>query len=48
MVPLEVDGGVDPVTARQVVQAGADTLVAGSAIYGAADVEGAIRALRGE
>ena len=44
----EVDGGVDPVTARQVVQAGADTLVAGSAIYGAADVEGAIRALRGE
>ena len=45
---LEVDGGVDPVTARQVVQAGADTLVAGSAIYGAADVEGAIRALRGE
>ena len=45
---LEVDGGVDPVTARQVVQAGADTLVAGSAIYGAADVEGAIRALRGK
>ena len=45
---LEVDGGVDPVTAHQVVQAGADTLVAGSAIYGAADVEGAIRALRGE
>ena len=28
--------------------AGADTLVAGSAIYGAADVEGAIRALRGK
>ena len=45
---LNPDGGVDPVTARQVVQAGADTLVAGSAIYGAADVEGAIRALRGE
>ena len=34
---LEVDGGVDPVTARQVVEAGADVLVAGSAIYGAPD-----------
>lgn len=45
---LEVDGGVDPVTARQVVEAGADVLVAGSAVYGAADAEAAIRALRGE
>lgn len=45
---LEVDGGVDPVTARQVVEAGADVLVAGSAVYGAKDAEGAIRALRGE
>ena len=45
---LEVDGGVDPVTARQVVEAGADVLVAGSAIYGAPDPAQAIRALRGE
>lgn len=45
---LEVDGGVDAVTARQVVQAGADVLVAGSAVYGASDPEAAIRALRGE
>lgn len=45
---LEVDGGVDPVTARQVVAAGADVLVAGSAVYGAKDIDGAIRALRGE
>lgn len=44
---LEVDGGIDPVTARQVVKAGADVLVAGSAIYGAADADAAIRALRG-
>ncbi|MFQ9411956.1 MAG: ribulose-phosphate 3-epimerase [Evtepia gabavorous] len=44
---LEVDGGVDPVTARQVVEAGADVLVAGSAIYGAPDPAQAIRALRG-
>ena len=41
---LEVDGGVDPVTARQVVEAGADVLVAGSAIYGAPDPAQAIRA----
>lgn len=44
---LEVDGGVDAHTAPQVVRAGADTLVAGSAIYGAADPAAAIRALRG-
>ena len=43
---LEVDGGIDPATARQVVAAGADTLVAGSAIYGAADPAAAIQALR--
>ena len=45
---LEVDGGVDPVTAPQVIQAGADVLVAGSAVYGAPDAEAAIRALRGQ
>ncbi len=45
---LEVDGGVDPVTARQVIQAGADVLVAGSAVYGAPDAEEAIRVLRGQ
>ena len=30
---LEVDGGVDPETARQAVEAGADVLVAGSAVF---------------
>lgn len=45
---LEVDGGVDPATAPQVIQAGADVLVAGSAVYGAADIEAAIAALRGQ
>lgn len=44
---LEVDGGIDPVTARLVTDAGADVLVAGSAIYGAPDIEEAIRTLRG-
>lgn len=43
---LEVDGGVDPVTAKQVIAAGADVLVAGSAVYGAQDIEAAITALR--
>ena len=44
---LEVDGGINPVTARQVVEAGANVLVAGSSVYGAPDVELAIQALRG-
>ena len=44
---LEVDGGVNPETAKLCVQAGADVLVAGSAVYGAADPAAAIAALRG-
>ncbi len=32
-VMLEVDGGINPATARQVVEAGADVLVAGSAVF---------------
>ena len=44
---LEVDGGVDPVTARVCVEAGADVLVAGSAVYRAEDTPGRIAELRG-
>lgn len=33
-VELEVDGGIDPVTAPEVVEAGASVLVAGAAVYG--------------
>ena len=44
---LEVDGGINPQTARRVVAAGADVLVAGSAVYGAGDPAAAIEALRG-
>jgi ribulose-phosphate 3-epimerase len=47
-IHLEVDGGVKPGTARQVIQAGADVLVAGSAVFGAKDYGEAIRALRAE
>lgn len=45
---LEVDGGINPETAKKVVAAGANVLVAGSAVYGAPDVAQAIKALRGE
>jgi ribulose-phosphate 3-epimerase len=44
---LEVDGGVDARTAKQVIEAGADVLVAGNAVYGAESPEEAIAALRG-
>ena len=44
---LEVDGGIGPKTAAAVIAAGADTLVAGSAVYGAEDPAAAIAALRG-
>ena len=44
---LEVDGGISPQTAPLVVEAGANVLVAGSAVYGADDIPGAIAALRG-
>lgn len=44
---LEVDGGIAAKTAPLVIEAGADTLVAGSAVYGAADRAAAIAALRG-
>ena len=33
-VELEVDGGIDPLTAPEVVEAGASVLVAGAAVYG--------------
>lgn len=44
---LEVDGGVDAVTAPLCIRAGANVLVAGSAVYGDGDIESRIRALRG-
>ena len=43
---LEVDGGIAPDTAPLVIEAGANVLVAGSAVYGAADIPAAIQALR--
>lgn len=43
---LEVDGGVNAQTVESAVRAGADTLVAGSAIFGQPDAGAALRALR--
>lgn len=43
---IEVDGGVNPETAKQCKDAGADVLVAGSAIFNQADRAQAIRAIR--
>lgn len=44
--PIEVDGGVDMTTVASVVEAGADWLVAGHAIFGRGDAETAARALK--
>jgi ribulose-phosphate 3-epimerase len=50
-VMLEVDGGINPQTARDAIAAGADVLVAGTAVFGngkgAADYAGKIARLRG-
>jgi ribulose-phosphate 3-epimerase len=43
---IEVDGGIDAKTAPLAVAAGADVLVAGTAVYGKASYAKAIRALR--
>lgn len=42
---IEVDGGVDLQNARALVEAGADVLVAGSAVFGRGNGEGAARDL---
>jgi ribulose-phosphate 3-epimerase len=43
---IEVDGGVKPHNAPKVVAAGAEVLVSGSGVFGAADYREAIEALR--
>ncbi|MBN1917486.1 MAG: ribulose-phosphate 3-epimerase [Verrucomicrobia bacterium] len=43
---IEVDGGIDPETARLVVQAGANVLVAGTAVFRARNMAEAIKELR--
>jgi ribulose-phosphate 3-epimerase len=43
---IEVDGGINPETAKLVVAAGADALVAGNAVFRAPDYRKAIASLR--
>ncbi len=45
-IALQIDGGITHDTAREVVAAGADTLVAGTAVFGAPDYAAAIASLR--
>jgi ribulose-phosphate 3-epimerase len=44
--PIEVDGGIDMETVGAIVEAGAEILVAGSAIFGAPDPVAAARGLK--
>jgi ribulose-phosphate 3-epimerase len=47
-IRLEVDGGIKTDNIRRVADAGADTFVAGSAIFGARDYKAVIDAMRAE
>ena len=44
---IEVDGGINPSTAKEVIAAGANVLVAGSAVFGSDNLAAAITSLRG-
>lgn len=46
-IVLQVDGGITAVTAADVLAAGADCLIAGTAVFGAADYAQAISDIRG-
>ena len=46
-IRIQVDGGITPETAPQAIGAGAEVLVAGSAIFGKPDYAAAVEALRG-
>ncbi len=47
-IRLEIDGGVKIDNIRQIKEAGADTFVAGSAIFGTENYQATIAAMRGE
>lgn len=44
---IEIDGGVNAATYKEIIAAGADVLVAGSAVYGAEDIPATIKMLKG-
>ena len=43
---IEIDGGINLSNAHDVIAAGADILVAGSAVFGATDVQAAVKAFK--
>jgi len=45
---IEVDGGVNSATAQEVIEAGANIIVAGTSVFGTKDYAEAIKKLRGE
>ena len=47
-IRLEIDGGVKVENIRKIAEAGADTFVAGSAIFGSKDYQATIKAMRNE
>lgn len=47
-IRLEIDGGVKVENIREIAEAGADTFVAGSAIFGSNDYQATINAMRSE
>ncbi len=47
-IRLEIDGGVKVDNAAEIARAGADTFVAGSAIFGSSDYAGTIKAMRAQ
>ncbi len=47
-IRLEVDGGVNSQNSKKIIAAGADTLVAGTAIFSSKDMAGAVTAIRGK
>ncbi|HOV69184.1 MAG TPA: ribulose-phosphate 3-epimerase, partial [Clostridia bacterium] len=46
-ITISVDGGINTDTARRVIEAGADVLIAGNFIFGSSDYKKAISELRG-
>lgn len=42
---IEIDGGIDETNIAEVVEAGAEMIVAGSAVFGGGDPEGAVKGL---
>jgi ribulose-phosphate 3-epimerase len=47
-IRLEIDGGVKIDNAADIARAGADTFVAGSAVFGSSDYAATIRSLRAQ